>query len=74
MCFDPLFLDMGFNNLLSRREQGSRVVAQLLTLMDGNKSSSKSLPHVVVVASTNRLGLGELNMVLILDYFWCYFF
>jgi SpoVK/Ycf46/Vps4 family AAA+-type ATPase len=40
-----------------RREQGSRIVGQLLTLMDGNKKSSKKLPHVVVVASTNRLDI-----------------
>ncbi|XP_020096663.1 cell division control protein 48 homolog B [Ananas comosus] len=39
----------------SRREQGSRIVGQLLTLMDGNKSSSNSLPHIVVVAATNRV-------------------
>lgn len=39
----------------TRREQESRIVGQLLTLMDGSKSSSKSLPHVVVVASTNRV-------------------
>ncbi|XBI93152.1 hypothetical protein VPH35_030062 [Triticum aestivum] len=39
----------------SRREQESRIVGQLLTLMDGNKKSSKKLPHVVVVASTNRV-------------------
>ncbi|XP_047064063.1 cell division control protein 48 homolog B-like [Lolium rigidum] len=39
----------------SKREQGSRIVGQLLTLMDGNKKSSKKLPHVVVVASTNRV-------------------
>jgi SpoVK/Ycf46/Vps4 family AAA+-type ATPase len=37
-----------------RREQGSRIVAQLLTLMDGNRKSSKKLPHVAVVAATNR--------------------
>ncbi|KAM0883433.1 hypothetical protein ACQ4PT_031655 [Festuca glaucescens] len=39
----------------SRREQESRIVGQLLTLMDGNKKLSKKLPHVVVVASTNRV-------------------
>ncbi|KAG6512422.1 hypothetical protein ZIOFF_030533 [Zingiber officinale] len=39
----------------SRREQETRIVGQLLTLMDGNKSRSKSLPHIVVVASTNRV-------------------
>jgi len=33
-----------------------RALGQLLTLMDGNKKSSKMLPHVVVVASTNRYG------------------
>ncbi|KAJ4812562.1 Cell division control 48-B-like protein [Rhynchospora pubera] len=38
-----------------KKEQESRIVGQLLTLMDGNKSSSKSLPHIVVVASTNRV-------------------
>jgi SpoVK/Ycf46/Vps4 family AAA+-type ATPase len=37
-----------------RREQGSRIVAQLLTLMDGNRKSSKKLPHVALVAATNR--------------------
>jgi SpoVK/Ycf46/Vps4 family AAA+-type ATPase len=37
-----------------RREQESRIVGQLLTLMDGNKKPSKKLHHVVVVASTNR--------------------
>ncbi|XP_073006319.1 cell division control protein 48 homolog B isoform X1 [Typha latifolia] len=39
----------------NRREQESRIVGQLLTLMDGNKTSSKSRPHVVVVAATNRV-------------------
>uniref|UniRef100_J3LZA3 AAA+ ATPase domain-containing protein n=2 Tax=Oryza brachyantha TaxID=4533 RepID=J3LZA3_ORYBR len=39
----------------TRREQGSRIVGQLLTLMDGNKKSSKMLPHVVVVASATRV-------------------
>ncbi|KAG0492716.1 hypothetical protein HPP92_005851 [Vanilla planifolia] len=39
----------------NRKEQESRVVGQLLTLMDGSKTSSKPLPHVVVVASTNRV-------------------
>ncbi|KAF3324056.1 cell division control protein 48 B isoform X1 [Carex littledalei] len=39
----------------NKKEQESRIVGQLLTLMDGNKSSSKSLPHIVVVASTNRV-------------------
>ncbi|KAM0878818.1 hypothetical protein ACQ4PT_034635 [Festuca glaucescens] len=39
----------------ARREQGSRIVAQLLTLMDGNRKSSKKLPHVAVVAVTNRV-------------------
>ncbi|KAJ8476260.1 hypothetical protein OPV22_019987 [Ensete ventricosum] len=39
----------------SRREQESRIVGQLLTLMDGSKSSSKSRLHIVVVASTNRV-------------------
>ncbi|KAK3146736.1 hypothetical protein QOZ80_3BG0271070 [Eleusine coracana subsp. coracana] len=38
-----------------RREHQSRIVGQLLTLMDGNKKSSKMLPHIVVVASTNRV-------------------
>ena len=37
-----------------RKEQESRIVGQLLTLMDGSKSLSKPLPHIVVVASTNR--------------------
>ncbi|KAK1642626.1 hypothetical protein QYE76_060431 [Lolium multiflorum] len=39
----------------SRRVQGSRIVAQLLTLMDGNRKSSKKLPHIAVVAATNRV-------------------
>ncbi|KAL6650976.1 hypothetical protein ACP70R_009901 [Stipagrostis hirtigluma subsp. patula] len=39
----------------NRREQESRIVGQLLTLMDGNKKSPKMLPHIVVVASTNRV-------------------
>ncbi|XP_020590596.1 cell division control protein 48 homolog B isoform X2 [Phalaenopsis equestris] len=39
----------------NRKEHESRIVGQLLTLMDGSKISSKSLPHVVVVASTNRV-------------------
>ena len=43
-----------------RRENDSRIVGQLLTLMDGNKKSSKMLPHIVVVASTNRSGHASL--------------
>lgn len=39
----------------NRKEQESRIVGQLLTLMDGSRISSKSLPNVVVVASTNRV-------------------
>lgn len=39
----------------SRREQESRIVGQLLTLMDGTKSFAKSTPRVVVIASTNRV-------------------
>lgn len=39
----------------NKREHESRIVGQLLTLMDGNKKSSKTLPHIVVVASTNRV-------------------
>ncbi|XP_077211427.1 cell division cycle 48B isoform X2 [Tasmannia lanceolata] len=39
----------------SRREQESRIVSQLLILMDGGKPSPKPCPHVVVVASTNRM-------------------
>ncbi|TVU15374.1 hypothetical protein EJB05_38892 [Eragrostis curvula] len=39
----------------SRRENESRIVGQLLTLMDGNRKSLKTLPHIVVVASTNRV-------------------
>ncbi|XP_020257655.1 cell division control protein 48 homolog B isoform X2 [Asparagus officinalis] len=39
----------------NRKEQESRIVGQLLTLMDGSKTTSKSLPHIVVVASTNRV-------------------
>ncbi|RLM73577.1 hypothetical protein C2845_PM15G16830 [Panicum miliaceum] len=38
-----------------RRENEARIVGQLLTLMDGNKKSSKMLPHIVVVGSTNRV-------------------
>ncbi|KAF3789401.1 Cell division control 48-like protein B [Nymphaea thermarum] len=38
----------------SRKEQESRIVAQLLTLMDGSKASRKSCSHVAVIASTNR--------------------
>jgi len=40
----------------NRRENEARIVGQLLTLMDGNKKSSKMLPHIVVVGSTNRSG------------------
>lgn len=39
----------------SRKQHESRIVGQLLTLMDGSKSSSKSLPPISVIASTNRL-------------------
>ncbi|MQL72886.1 hypothetical protein Taro_005268, partial [Colocasia esculenta] len=39
----------------SRREHEARIVGQLLTLMDGSNASSKSLPHVAIVASTNRV-------------------
>ncbi|KAF8658797.1 hypothetical protein HU200_059284 [Digitaria exilis] len=39
----------------NRRENEARIVGQLLTLMDGNKKSSKMLPHIAVVASTNRV-------------------
>ncbi|CAN6442900.1 unnamed protein product [Victoria cruziana] len=39
----------------SRKEQESRIVAQLLTLMDGSKSSAKSCSHVAIIASTNRV-------------------
>ncbi|CAN4124601.1 unnamed protein product [Withania somnifera] len=38
----------------SRREQEIRVASQLFMLMDSIKSSSTSVTHVVVVASTNR--------------------
>ncbi|RLM73814.1 hypothetical protein C2845_PM15G13230 [Panicum miliaceum] len=38
-----------------RRENEAHIVGQLLTLMDGNKKSSKMLPHIVVVGSTNRV-------------------
>ncbi|KAL3367731.1 hypothetical protein AABB24_008871 [Solanum stoloniferum] len=38
----------------SRREQEIRVASQLFMLMDSIKSSSTSVSHVVVVASTNR--------------------
>ncbi|CAL4988808.1 unnamed protein product [Urochloa decumbens] len=43
----------------NRRENEARIVGQLLTLMDGNKKSSKILPHIVVVASTTRILLGQ---------------
>eukprot|EP00268_Persea_americana_P057363 TRINITY_DN6872_c0_g1_i3.p1 TRINITY_DN6872_c0_g1~~TRINITY_DN6872_c0_g1_i3.p1 ORF type:complete len:549 (+),score=129.69 TRINITY_DN6872_c0_g1_i3:229-1875(+) len=39
----------------SRREEESRIVAQLLTLMSGSKASSKHQSRVAVVASTNRV-------------------
>ncbi|XP_057494051.1 cell division control protein 48 homolog B-like isoform X2 [Actinidia eriantha] len=39
----------------SRREQDIRVASQLFMLMDSNKPSSRSLPQVIVVASTNRV-------------------
>lgn len=38
----------------SRREQEIRVASQLFMLMDSIRSSSTSVSHVVVVASTNR--------------------
>ncbi|KAH7569980.1 hypothetical protein JRO89_XS05G0027600 [Xanthoceras sorbifolium] len=38
-----------------RREQDVRIASQLFTLMDSNRPSSTSIPHVVVVASTNRV-------------------
>lgn len=38
----------------SRREQEIRVASQLFMLMDSIKSSSTSVSHVMVVASTNR--------------------
>ncbi|XP_008784367.1 cell division control protein 48 homolog B isoform X1 [Phoenix dactylifera] len=39
----------------TRREQESRIVGQLLTLMDGINTSARKLPRIVVVASTNRV-------------------
>jgi len=51
-----------------RRENESRIVGQLLTLMDGNKKSSKMLPHIVVVASTNRSG----HATLLISKYRCY--
>ncbi|CAM6104838.1 unnamed protein product [Calypogeia fissa] len=39
----------------SRQQQETRIVAQLLTLMDGIRSKSGSSSHVVVVAATNRV-------------------
>lgn len=39
----------------SKREQNVRLASQLFTLMDANKPSSKVVPQVVVVASTNRV-------------------
>ncbi|KAL6990792.1 Cell division control protein 48 B [Sarracenia purpurea var. burkii] len=39
----------------SRKEQDVRVASQLKILMDSNKPSSRSVPQVVVVASTNRV-------------------
>uniref|UniRef100_A0A0A9GDZ1 ATPase AAA-type core domain-containing protein n=1 Tax=Arundo donax TaxID=35708 RepID=A0A0A9GDZ1_ARUDO len=44
----------------NRREQECRIFGQLLTLMDGSKKSSKMLPHIAVVASTNRSGYCQL--------------
>ncbi|CAL5396376.1 unnamed protein product [Camellia sinensis] len=38
----------------SRKEQDIRVASQLFMLMDSNKPTSRSVPQVVVVASTNR--------------------
>ncbi|KAL0538834.1 hypothetical protein IC582_022994 [Cucumis melo] len=39
----------------SRREQNVRITTQLSILMDSNKQSASGRPHVVVVASTNRV-------------------
>ncbi|XP_047322012.1 cell division control protein 48 homolog B [Impatiens glandulifera] len=39
----------------SRREQEVRLTSQLFMLMDSKKIASKSIPQVVVVASTNRV-------------------
>ncbi|GFY88498.1 cell division cycle 48B [Actinidia rufa] len=41
--------------ILILREQDIRVASQLFMLMDSNKPSSRSLPQVIVVASTNRV-------------------
>lgn len=38
-----------------RREQDVRIASQLFTLMDSKKPSKTSVPHIVVVASTNRV-------------------
>lgn len=52
ICFPfNSFLFVGY---LPRKQHESRIVGQLLTLMDGSKSLSKSLPHISVIASTNR--------------------
>lgn len=39
----------------SRKEQDTRVASQLFMLMDSIKPASRSMPQVVVVASTNRV-------------------
>lgn len=39
----------------NRKGHESRIVSQLLPLMDGSKTTSKALPHIVVVATTNRV-------------------
>ncbi|KAI4386417.1 hypothetical protein MLD38_004349 [Melastoma candidum] len=38
-----------------RKQQGVRLTSQLATLMDSNKPSRSSVPHVVVIAATNRV-------------------
>ncbi|KAL7265263.1 hypothetical protein ACSBR1_003095 [Camellia fascicularis] len=54
---------MNLNDLLTyichlflkcRKEQDIRVASQLFMLMDSNKPTSRSVPQVVVVASTDR--------------------
>ncbi|XP_047255456.1 cell division control protein 48 homolog B isoform X2 [Capsicum annuum] len=46
--------ECGAHLIVIRREQEIRVASQLFMLMDSIKSSSTSVSHVVVVASTNR--------------------
>lgn len=63
--FFECFVENGILLYFHRRENEARIVGQLLTLMDGNKKSSKMLPHIAVVASTNRSG----DATLVIYYF-----